>query len=157
MDSISLDSSIIELKGIGLAQAKKFEDLNITTVKDLLFHIPFRYRDTSDILNIEDFKYLQEGTFLAQIVEVKNIYTRGGKVLTKVKLIDQYNSTLDISFFNQSYLTKTFKHGEWYIFDGKMSEKGKSKNIYNPKYEKYTGDLSLQRHLGKILGIYHET
>ncbi len=157
MSLISLNDNITLLKGIGLAQEKKFEKLNIFTFRDLLFHIPFRYRDTSEILNIEDFKYIQEGTFLAQIVEVKNIYTRTRKVLTKVKVIDQYNSSLDISFFNQSYLAKTLKVGEWYIFDGKITEKGKIKNIYNPKYEKYAGDISLQKHLGKIIGIYHET
>jgi len=157
MTELSLNDPITSLHGVGSSQAKKYSKLNISTVRDLLFHIPFRYRDTSEILSIEDFKYLEEGTFLAQIVETKNIYTRTGKILTKVKVIDQAGATLDISFFNQSYLTKTFKKGEWYIFDGKMSYKGKNKNIYNPKYEKYTGDISQQRHLGKIIGIYHET
>ncbi len=157
MPDILLNDPITTLKGIGLSLSQKFDILNIHTIKDLLFHIPFRYRDTSEILNIEDFKYLQEGTFLAQIVEVKNIYTRSRKVLTKVKVIDQYDNSLDLSYFNQSYLTKTFKIGEWYIFDGKVSSKGSTKNIYNPKYEKYTGDISSQRHLGKIIGIYHET
>jgi len=157
MTELSLNDPITSLHGVGSSQAKKYSKLNISTVRDLLFHIPFRYRDTSEILSIEDFKYLEEGTFLAQIVETKNIYTRTGKILTKVKVIDQAGTTLDISFFNQSYLTKTFKKGQWYIFDGKMSYKGKNKNIYNPKYEKYTGDISQQRHLGKIIGIYHET
>ncbi len=157
MTNVSLDQPITSLRGVGFSISKKFEKLNILTIRDLLFHIPFRYRDTSEILNIQDFKSIQEGTFLAQIVEAKNIYTRTHKVLTKVKVTDQYNSVLDISFFNQSYLAKTFKIGEWYIFDGKISEKGKTKNIYNPKYEKYTGDISLQKHLGKIIGIYHET
>ncbi|HPP18628.1 MAG TPA: hypothetical protein PLT51_01445 [Candidatus Dojkabacteria bacterium] len=157
MTEISLNEPITSLKGIGENQSKKYSKLNIFTVRDLLFHIPFRYRDTSEILSIEDFKYLEEGTFLAQIVETKNIYTRTGKILTKVKVTDQAGTILDISFFNQSYLPKTFKKGQWYIFDGKISYKGKIKNIYNPKYEKYAGDISQQRHLGKIIGIYHET
>jgi len=157
MTELSLNEPITSLKGIGENQSKKYSKLNIYTLRDLLFHIPFRYRDTSEILSIEDFKYLEEGTFLAQIVETRNIYTRTGKILTKVKVIDQAGTTLDISFFNQSYLTKTFKKGQWYIFDGKVSYKGKTKNIYNPKYEKYAGDISQQRHLGKIIGIYHET
>lgn len=145
-----------ELKGVGQAQSNKFQKLGITNIKELLFHIPFRYRDTSEILNISDFKSLQEGTFLAQIIETKNIYTRTGKVLTKTKVTDGQDF-LDISFFNQSYLSKVLKPNEWYIFDGKITEKGKAKNIYNPKYEKYTGDISKQKHLGKIIGIYHET
>ncbi len=157
MIDISLKDSITSIKGVGISLSNKFESLNISSIRDLLFHIPFRYRDTSEILNIEDFKSLQEGTFLAQIVGTKNIYTRTRKVLTKVKVIDQYGSTLDLSYFNQTYLTKTFKKDEWYIFDGKISVKGNTKSIFNPKYEKYTGDISSQKHLGKIIGIYHET
>jgi ATP-dependent DNA helicase RecG len=157
MTAISLKDCLTSLKGIGQALASKYEKLGIYTVRDLLFHIPFRYRDTSEILSIEEFKEIQEGTFLAQIVETKNVYTRTRKVLTTVKVIDQYDTKLTISFFNQSYLTKTLEKDQWYIFDGKITQKGKSKNIYNPKYEKYTGDISKQRHLGKIIGIYHET
>lgn len=157
MEDISLEDLITTLKGVGLNQYNKFQKLNISNIKELLFHIPFRYRDTSEILSIQDFKSIQEGTFLAQILETKNIYTKTHKVLTKVKVTDQYNSLLELSYFNQSYLTKTFKKGEWYIFDGKITEKGKTKSIYNPKYEKYTGDISSQKHLGKIIGIYHET
>lgn len=156
MTNLSTSTPIIEVKGVGNSQALKFSKLSIENIGDLLFHIPFRYRDTSEILNISDFKLLNEGTFLAQIVEVKNIYTKTRKVLTKVKVSDS-TDTLDISFFNQSYLLKSLKPKEWYIFDGKITEKGKSKNIYNPKYEKYTGDISSQKHLGKIIGIYHET
>jgi len=156
MPNLTAITPITEIKGVGKAQSLKFSKLGIEKVRDLLFHIPFRYRDTSEILTLKDFKILQEGTFLGQIVETKNIYTRSRKVLTKVKISDA-NDTIDISFFNQSYLTKTFKKGDWYIFDGNITEKGKNRNIYNPKYEKYTGDISEQKHLGKIIGIYHET
>ncbi len=156
MSTFKPSTPIIELKGVGKAQSQKFNKLGIETIQDLLFHIPFKYRDTSEILSIKDFKSIQEGTFLGQIVEVKNIYTRRGKVLTKVEVADSDDS-IDLSYFNQSYLSKTLKQGEWYIFDGKISVKGKTKNIYNPKYEKYTGDISEQKHLGKIIGIYHET
>lgn len=156
MSNIRTSTPITDIKGVGHAQSQKFSKLGIETVQDLLFHIPFKYRDTSEILSISDFKSLQEGTFLGQIVEVKNIYTRTGKVLTKVKVADA-NDSIDLSYFNQSYLTKTLRQKEWYIFDGKISIKGKTKNVYNPKYEKYTGDITEQKHLGKIIGIYHET
>ena len=136
MEDISLEDLITTLKGVGLNQYNKFQKLNISNIKELLFHIPFRYRDTSEILSIQDFKSIQEGTFLAQILETKNILTKTHKVLTKVKVTDQYNSLLELSYFKLSYLTKTFNKGEWYIFDGKITEKGKTKSIYNQKYEK---------------------
>jgi ATP-dependent DNA helicase RecG len=152
---ITAKSDITKLKGVGDKLKKVFYKLNIETVGDLVKHIPFRYRDTTEILTIPEFKKEEEGTFLAQIIDTKNIYTRTGKKLTKVRVADA-EEKLDLTFFNQTYLTKVFKKGHWYIFDGKISKK-KSKNIYNPKYEKYEGDTDLQTSLGKIYGIYHET
>jgi ATP-dependent DNA helicase RecG len=152
---ITANSDITQLKGIGDKLKNNFENLNIYTVGDLIKHIPFRYRDTREIFTIQQFKEEKEGTFLAQIVDTKNIYLRNSKKLTKVKVSDR-SDKLDLSFFNQTYLTKSLKKGEWYIFDGKISNKD-NRSIYNPKYEKYEGDISLQTNLGKIYGIYHET
>jgi len=152
---ITANSDIGELKGVGDKLKKTFENLKITTVGDLIRYIPFRYRDTREIFTIEQFKEAQEGTFLAQIVDTKNIYLRNRKKLTRVRVADT-SDKLDLSFFNQTYLTKALKPGDWYIFDGKISQKD-NRSIYNPKYEKYEGDIDLQTNLGKIYGTYHET
>jgi ATP-dependent DNA helicase RecG len=152
---VTAKSDITTLKGVGDKLKEVFSKLNVQTVGDLVRHIPFRYRDTTEIYTVPKFKEEGEGTFLAQIVDTKNIYTRTGKKLTKVRVADSEDK-IDLTFFNQTYLTKVFKNGDWYIFDGKISEKN-GKNIYNPKYEKYEGDTDLQTSLGKIYGIYHET
>ncbi|KUK77480.1 MAG: ATP-dependent DNA helicase RecG [candidate division WS6 bacterium 34_10] len=152
---ISKNSDITTVKGVGEKLKKVLANLSIETVEDLIKHIPFRYRDTREILSISEFKEAEEGTFLAQIVDTKNIYTRSRKKLTVVKVVDNEDK-LTLTFFNQTYLTKILKKGDWYIFDGKITNKN-GKNIYNPKYEKYQGDSELQTNLGKIYGIYHET
>ncbi|HCC67783.1 TPA: DNA helicase RecG [Patescibacteria group bacterium] len=153
---ISSRSKITSLKGVGTKMQDSFKKLDISNIKDLIRFIPFKYRDTTDIMDIESFKKVEEGTFLAQIVDVKNIFTRYGKNFTKVRVADNSNR-IDLIYFNQTYLSKAFKPGDWYIFDGKISAKGKTKNIYNPTYEKYVGDSSMQITLGKIFGTYHET
>jgi ATP-dependent DNA helicase RecG len=152
---VTKNSDITTLKGVGEKLKKVFSKLNIVTVGDLVRHIPFRYRDTTEIFTIPEFKNEGEGTFLAQIVDTKNIYTRTGKKLTKVRVADSEDK-IDLTYFNQTYLTKVLRKGDWYIFDGKISNKN-GKNVYNPKYEKYEGDTDLQTSLGKIYGIYHET
>jgi len=152
---ITKNSDIKTLKGIGDKLKKVFSKLNIETVEDLIKHIPFRYRDTTEIFTIPEFKEEGEGTFLAQIIDTKNIYTRTGKKLTKVRVADSQDK-LDLTYFNQTYLTKVLKKKDWYIFDGKISEK-KGTNVYNPTYEKYEGSTDLQTNLGKIYGIYHKT
>ncbi|MHC1716878.1 MAG: ATP-dependent DNA helicase RecG [Candidatus Dojkabacteria bacterium] len=148
------DSKITEIKGIGDKQAILFSKLGINTVEDLLFHIPFRYQDTSSIISIEEFKSLEKGTFLAKIEDVKTTYFR--KKITTVKVSDETGS-LRLTYFNQSYLQKTLVKGDIYLFDAKMTVKGTKKNIYNPKYEIFKYDPANQNHLGKMIGIYPET
>ena len=64
---LAKDTPISELKGIGPKSLYLYENLGIHTVRDLLFHIPFRYQDTSEIISIKEFKERGEGTFLAEI------------------------------------------------------------------------------------------
>ena len=152
--SLSKDSLITEIKGIGEKQAKKFSILDILTVRDLLFHIPFRYQDTSSVITIKEFKEKLEGTFLAEIEKVTTTYFR--KKITTVKVKDETGS-LNLTYFNQTYLKNTLKEGEIYLFNAKITKKGNRKNIYNPKLEKLKEDPDKQTHLGKLVGIYPET
>lgn len=152
--NIIANSSIKNIKGIGNKQSTLFSKLNISTVKDLLFHIPFRYQDTSSLISISEFKEQGQGTFLARIDDVKTTYFR--KKITTVKVSDDTDS-LRLTFFNQPYLQKTFIKENIYIFDAKISAKGSKKNIYNPKFELFKEDPNNQTHLGKLIGIYPET
>jgi ATP-dependent DNA helicase RecG len=152
--SLSKKSPITEIKGIGEKQAEKFSKLNIETVQDLLFHIPFRYQDTSSVISIQEFKERGEGTFLAEIEKVTTAYFK--KKITTVRVKDDTGS-LSLTYFNQTYLQKTLKEGEIYLFSAKITKKGNRKSIYNPKFEKFKEDPQKQTHLGKLVGIYPET
>jgi len=153
---LAKNTPISELKGIGPKTLYLYENLGIHTVRDLLFHIPFRYQDTSEIISIKEFKERGEGTFLAEIEDVKTTYFK--KKITTVKVKDD-TDTLRLTYFNQSYLQKTLEKGEIYLFDAKYStsRNGKTKNIYNPKFEKFKYEKEKQLHVGKIVGVYPET
>ncbi|MBP6922212.1 hypothetical protein KBB69_02665, partial [Candidatus Dojkabacteria bacterium] len=65
------DTDICQLKGVGTKSEYFYRKLGINTVRNLLSHIPFRYQDSSNIISINVFKELKEGTFLGEIEEVK--------------------------------------------------------------------------------------
>ena len=46
------EKSVSTLKGIGPALATKLEKLGITTLQDLLFHLPLRYEDRTRVTAI---------------------------------------------------------------------------------------------------------
>ncbi len=153
MDS---NSNITSIKGIGDALALKFEKLNIFTIKDLLFYVPYKYQDTSDVSSIEDFLIAGKGTFIGEIVSVKTFYTRFRKQITTVRVKDDTN-VVSLIYFNQPYLSKTLLVGELYLFNGQVTVKGGKRNIYNPKIEKLKEEVSQQTHLGKLISVYSET
>lgn len=153
---LNKETEISELKGIGSKTLPLYHNLKINTVSELLSHIPFRYRDTSNVISISQFKEQGEGTFLAEIEDVKTTYFR--KKITTVKVKDD-TGNLRLVFFNQPYLSKTLDKNSLYLFDAKYttSRNGKTKNIYNPKFEKFKKSREKQLHIGKIIGIYPET
>jgi ATP-dependent DNA helicase RecG len=136
---------------IGPKQKKYLEQLDILNIRDLLFHIPYKYKDTSNIIPIEQLKQEREGTILAEVLSIKNTWTRFRKVITKATVADDTDK-INIVWFNQSFLTKNIKPGETFLFEGKLSKKGN--DFSNPAYEKFSTN---QTHLGKITPFYPKT
>lgn len=153
---LTINSEITEIKGIGESLSNTFKRLNIHTVEDLLFHIPIKYQDSSHILSIEKFLEVGKGTFLAEIIDIKTFRTRNRKIITTVQVKDD-TKKINLTFFNQSYLSKTLLKNEIYLFDGKVTIKKNQNNIYNPKYELFKGEQEKQTNLGKLVSIYPET
>ena len=57
MPKETLDTlSITSLKGVGPALERKFNQLGIYNLQDLLFHLPFRYEDRTKLSPINSVK-----------------------------------------------------------------------------------------------------
>jgi ATP-dependent DNA helicase RecG len=153
---LNADSPVTDIPLIGPSKAQLLERLGIRSVKDLLFHIPFKYRDTSEVISIEQLKERKNGTILAQVRDIKNAYTRSRKVITKAVLSDA-SGRINAIWFNQSYLTKSIKPGEYYLFEGKIPDKPGAKDLTVPSYERFAGETGEQTHIGKLTPHYNET
>lgn len=156
MRKITPKSPVTEIRMVGDHYSSLLERLNIQTVKDLLFHIPSKYQDTSNVLTIEEFLKVGDGTFLCEFKNIKTIYTRARKVFTKATAFDE-TKKIEVLWFNQPYLEKTLKKDTTYLLDGKITIKRGKKVLYSPKYEIYKGKIEKQVHLGKLTSIYPET
>ncbi len=49
---MSLDSSLIALKGVGPRMAERLDRLGLRSVEDLLFHLPYKYQDRTRVVAI---------------------------------------------------------------------------------------------------------
>jgi len=118
---ISLSSPIIELKGVGSFIASKLHKLGIEYVKDLLFYIPSKYRDTSNLLNISTLIERGEGTIVAKVESISS-FKAGRFLITKAKLIDD-SGKIEAVWFNQPYIIMSIKRDCYYFIDGKVKIK----------------------------------
>lgn len=152
---LTLISDVKEIPLIGPSQSAKLSNLNIFTVRDLLYHFPVKYRDTSKIISIKSAKLEKEGTIKAEVLSIKNNYTRGGKVITKATVSDGEDKA-SIIWFNQRFLTNAIHEGDIFLFEIKLPKKEGAKDFYCSDYEKLH-DIGLQSHLGRITPFYDQT
>jgi ATP-dependent DNA helicase RecG len=64
---MQLDTPITYLKGVGPQRAKVLESKGIATVEDLLYYMPFRYEDRSNVKRIADLAPGETATVVGRI------------------------------------------------------------------------------------------
>ena len=146
-----LNKSIQCIKGVGEARARLLKKLGINTIEDMLYHFPRDYEDRASIKKIHELLDEQPACFKG-IVVAKITETRPRKGLTiQSLLVKDETGTINLTWFNQSYLKNSFYPGQQYMFYGKPAKKYKQLEIQNPIYEKLEDNL---KETGKIVPIY---
>ncbi len=149
-----LDKSIRYLKGVGEARAKTLSKLGIANLRDLLNHFPRNYEDRSLIYPIYDAPFDTPVTIRAIVAREPTLSrVRRGMELVKFRAVDDTGS-VDITYFNQSYLRTRFKTGDSFLFYGKISAVGSHRSMTNPAFEPVEPDSDAP---GKIVPVYSLT
>ena len=93
LDKISLDS----LKGVGSKMLEKLERLGLATVQDLLFHLPLRYEDRTQVWPIGDLPPGLHGAVEGEIQDTQLVMGRRRMLVCR---ISDGTGTLTLRFFN---------------------------------------------------------
>ncbi|WP_265433486.1 ATP-dependent DNA helicase RecG [Aeromonas salmonicida] len=93
LDKISLDS----LKGVGSKMQEKLERLGLVTVQDLLFHLPLRYEDRTQVWPIGDLPHGLHGAVEGEIQDTQLVMGRRRMLVCR---ISDGTGTLTLRFFN---------------------------------------------------------
>src|SRR3989344_4560462 len=132
---MDLNLKLSGLPGVGPSMIKKLEKLGLLTVGDLIYHFPFRYDDFSVIKPVSETAIGEIVTLRGEIWSIKNIFTRNGKVLTQA-IFNDGESSIYLTWFNQSYLTKSIETGDRIQVSGKLNKYKSKLTIIAPRWEK---------------------
>ena len=132
----------------------RLEKLGIVTLKDFLFHVPFRYDDYSLVSNIAQVQAGETVTIKGTVEEINNTYTRKFKTLQRATVKDDTGS-INILWFNQPFLTKAIHTGDQISLSGKVELDKHKLIMIAPDYEIILENVTI--HTGRLVPIYSET
>lgn len=138
------------LKGVGARYTELFNKLGVSSVGSLLFFYPRAYEDWSNPHTISSCP-INEICCVKGIVAspVQKSIIRKGMTLYKLKICDNY-STMNITYFNTPFVSKSLTEGKEFIFYGKVNYRNSRKEMNSPNFK----DASLTHSLHPV---YHST
>lgn len=149
---LQLDSPVQYIKGIGPKRATYLKRIGVLTVYDLLFLIPHRYIDYSQVKTIHDLKINDEATITGQVALVDVGRTRNRKSLVKVVLFDKTGEIV-LKWFNRPDLKDKMEVGNRLFVSGKVTFY-RGIQIINPIFEKLDEDETDQSPQPMIIPVY---
>ncbi|MDP3975058.1 MAG: ATP-dependent DNA helicase RecG [Candidatus Jorgensenbacteria bacterium] len=159
MPSVTPDMPLSAIQGIAPRFLAKLERLKIRTIRDLLYHFPFRYEDYSHVYRISELQPNQDATIQGEIQDVSGRKTWHRTYYVTEALIADGEDSIRAVWWNQPYLRNTLKPGVRANFSGKVSV-GENGELYlsNPAFElTREHDTHDPTHTARIVPIYPET
>ena len=131
--TLTPDTPVRYLKGVGPKTAELFEKLGILTLSDLLCHYPRRYLDFSKPYSIA------EAPADAECVVKAEVFAKpGGRILPGGRRMERITagddvSSLEITWFNNPYAAQKLELGQEYYFQGIVTGGMLRRQMVNPQ------------------------
>lgn len=129
--------------------------MRIKTVKDLVFHFPFRYEDFRETYKISDLEPGQQATVQAAIQEIEARRSWRRRMVIVEALVGDDTGSIRAIWFNQPFIRNILKPGRLVNLSGKVSLSENELYLSSPTYE-LVGKKETA-HTGRLVPIYPET
>ena len=131
--TLTPDTPVRYLKGVGPKTAERFEKLGIVTLADLLCHYPRRYIDFSRPYSIAEAPPDTECVVKAEVfAKPAGRILPGGRRMERITAGDDV-SNLEITWFNNPYATQKLELGQEYYFEGIVTGGMLRRQMVNPQ------------------------
>lgn len=147
-----LEEPTTAIKGIGKKFAELLEQLDLHTIRDLLFSFPRHYRDYTALKCIKDLEQDETATVIATVEGFNVVAGKGGKDL--IVVVTDESGKLSVRFFKGHYLSTRLRPGMLIMLHGKVRYFRDMAQLANPEWEEL--DLENLRKIG-IVPIYRMT
>ena len=145
-----LEAPTTALKGIGKTYAEMLRQLDIHSVRDLLYNFPRDFVDFTRLTCIKDLEVGQTANVIATVARVSTAVSSGGR-MDLIVLVSDETASMSVRFFSQPFLSAKIRRGMHLLLRGKVSDGG---SMASPEWEEL--DLDNLRKIG-IAPVYRMT
>ena len=155
--SVSLQTDVQMVKGVGPQRAELLAERGIYTLDDLLNYLPFRYEDRIHFSKIKDVQPNNVYTLRARVMSGQAVRGMYGRDAIYHLLVQDDSGSLPCKFFHGGYLEGRLKPGQDLILHGKVEvdkQRPARREMVNPQIEVLSTAEVDSTEMGRIVPIY---
>jgi ATP-dependent DNA helicase RecG len=155
--AMDLASPVQFVKGVGPQRAEALAREGVTTLEDLLFHLPMRYEDRTALARIADLRPGMKVS-VAGTIAVAGLRRARRLTLYEVRLEDG-TGRLKALWFNQPFLKDTLPRGTQVVLYGTVEPDAYGSRqlmMSSPQHEKVESEDAAGVHTGRIVPVYEK-
>ena len=133
--------------------------LGVTTVRELLFHLPRRYDDLREMRKLGDLTWVEDGEVVSARVRVADIRVEASfrrRVQRTIAVLEDETGTIEATWFGRRYIERRLHVDQRVIVSGKLKHFGRKRTLDNPDFQPEGNDDELL-HVGRIVPVYRLT
>ncbi|MCC6934468.1 MAG: ATP-dependent DNA helicase RecG [Candidatus Yanofskybacteria bacterium] len=158
---LDLMMPITRVRSVGTRSAARLAKLGITTVRQLLWHLPTRYEDYSDSVPIADLVPGEKQSIRGEVVAVSSRFIWPKRMTITTATLRDASGAVRAVWFNQPYIEESLTEGTLVSLSGKVVLDKRGLSLSNPLYERVGASeadgVGQLRHTGRLIPIYSET
>jgi ATP-dependent DNA helicase RecG len=146
-----LDAPLTALRGVGTKTSKTLSKLGLDTLGDLLWHLPRRYDDYSQLKTINRLWYGEDVTIIGTVESVDLRTVRSGRMKLVDAVVSDGTAALRITWFNQPWIADKLQPGRAIVLSGSVDQYLGRLTMNNPEWEPVERN---QLHTNRIVPVY---
>ncbi len=150
------DQPVATLRRMDAKTVQRLEQLDVRSVRDLLYMLPRRYDDRADVANIADLYPGATFTVEGKLVDIRSAQVGQRRLQLAEGVLADDTGQVELQWFGQGYLARSLRPGSDMVVNGKVEIHRGRLSISSPDY-----DVVTQRqppvNAGRITPIYRLT
>jgi len=147
----ALGAPLTSISGIGPKSAETLARLGLETLGDLMWYLPRRYDDYSQLKTINRLWYGEDVTIIGTVQEIHLRPIRGGSMKLIDAVVSDGSGSLRVSWFNQPWIAQQLTPGRAVVLSGRVDQYLGKLTMNSPEWEPLERQ---QLHTNRIVPVY---